>query len=164
MSQKRRCFIMSRRRRKYVNTEAPEVDLLDDDFAENMHAFLRDLKMRDRSPYTIKYYEVELSKFMHTIEDMRLNTRLRTITDALIRDEYVRNMYEERRVKHASVAASLRALRAFFNWAVNRGVIEYSPMDNVTIGDRKTPTIEMFSRDQFRTLFSQPDCKQFVGV
>ena len=155
---------MSRRRRKYVNTEASEVDLLDDDFAENMHAFLRDLKMRDRSPYTIKYYEVELLKFMHTIEDMRLNTRLRTITGDLIKDEYVRYMYEDRRVKHASVAASLRALRAFFNWAVNRGIIESSPMESVVIGDPKPPMIETFSRDQIRTLLSQPDPKLFVGL
>src|SRR5690625_7142283 len=103
MSQKRRCFIMSRRRRKYVNTEAPEVDLLDDDFAENMHASLRDLKMRDRSPYTIKYYEVEMLKSMHTIEDMRLNTRCRTSTGHLIMDEYVMAEYEDRRVRHASL-------------------------------------------------------------
>src|SRR5690625_7186225 len=127
--------MMSRRRRNYVHTEASEVDLLDDDFAENMHAFLRDLKMRDRSPYTIKYYEVELSKFMHTIEDMRLNTRLRTITGDLIRDEYVRYMYEDRRVKHASVAASLRDLCAFFNCSVNRSIIESRCMENVCLGE-----------------------------
>src|SRR5690625_323867 len=147
MSQKRRCFIMTRRRRKYVKTEAPEVDLLDDDFAENMHAFLRDLKMRGRSPYTIKYYEVELSKFMHTIEDMRLKTRLRTITGDLIRDEYVRYMYEDRRVKHASVAASLRALRAVVNRPVNRSILESSPMDAVTVAAPQPPTTDTLRTD-----------------
>src|SRR5690625_5591901 len=104
--------------------------------------------MRDRSPYTIKYYELELSNFMHTIEDMRLNTRLRTITGDLIRDEYVRYMYEDRRVKHASVAAALRALRAVFNWAVGRGIIESSPMESVVIGDPNPPMIERLTRDQ----------------
>src|SRR5690625_7155987 len=41
--------------------------------------------------------------------------------------------------------------------------MESSPMESVTIGDPKPPTIETFNRDQIRTLLSQPDPKLFVG-
>ena len=153
-----------RRRRKYVSTDAPELDLLDDDFLENLNAFLSDLKFRGRSEYTLEYYRRELRKFMYTLEEQRLNTRLRAITGDLIRDEYVRYMYEERGVKHATVAASLRALKAFFNWSIQRGVVNHNPMEDITIGEPKAPTIETFTRDQIRDILSQPDLKLFVGL
>jgi len=152
------------RRRKYVSTDAPELDLLDDDFLENLNAFLSDLKFRGRSEYTLEYYRRELRKFMYTLEEQRLNTRLRAITGDLIRDEYVRYMYEERGVKHATVAASLRALKAFFNWSIQRGVVNHNPMEDITIGEPKAPTIETFTRDQIRDILSQPDLKLFVGL
>lgn len=152
------------RRRMYVNTHAPELDLKDDDFTVNLNAFLSDLKMRDRSPHTIEYYSVNLKSFMHILEDQRFKTRLRDITDDSIRDGYITYMYDVRKVKHASVATTLRAVRAFLNWAVQRRVIESNPMNDITIGDPKPPVIETFSRDQIRDLIAQPDPKMFVGI
>lgn len=152
------------RRRTFVNSSAPEIELKSDDFADNLSDFIAHLKYLERSDYTIEYYRRELRKFMHTLEDMRFKTDLRAITGDLIEGEYIRYMSDEVGVKHATIAATLRALRAFFNWAVNKGVIESSPMAQITIGVPKAPNIETFSRDQLRELFSQPDPKLFVGL
>ena len=152
------------RRRKYVDNHSPEIELLNDDFAENVDVFLNDLKFRNRSQYTIEFYRRELRKFMHTLEDMRFRTNLRAITADLIKDEYVRYMYDEKGVKHATIACSLRALKAFLNWATERGIIEANPMNKIKIGEPKPPTIETFTRDQIRDLLSQPNPKLFVGL
>lgn len=156
--------INGRRRRTTVNVDAPEVHSIDDDFNDCMSSFLRGLKIDDKSDYTIAYYRSQLTRFMHTLEDMRIKTNLRAITREIIEDEYIRYLAEERRLKHASIASALRALRAFFNWAKGRGIIDKSPMDNLVIGEPKPPTIETFSRDQLRDLFRQPDPKMFVGL
>src|SRR5699024_1765980 len=135
-----------------------------DDFHDCMTSFLRGLKIDDKSEYTITYYRSQLTRFMHTLEDMRLKTNLKAITREIIEDEYVRYLSEERRLKHASIASALRALRAFFTWAKGRGIIVKSPMDNVTRGEPKPPTIDTFSGDQLRELFRQPDPRVFVGL
>src|SRR5690625_3138839 len=148
----------------YVADAPAEFDLMDDDFAENLSAFLVDLKLRNRSEYTVDYYRRELRKFMHTLEEQRFKTRLRRLDSTLIKNEYIKYMYEEKGVEHATIAATMRALKAFLNWAVGRGVIEANPMNEITIGSPKAPTIETFTRDQIRDLFSQPDPKLFVGL
>lgn len=152
------------RRRMFVNTHAPELDLKDDDFTVNLEAFLYDLRVRDRSEHTLEYYRVNLRQFMHILEDQRYSTRLRDITDDMIREGFIAYMYDVRKVQHASVATALRAIRAFLNWAVQRRVITKSPMNDITIGDPKPPTIETFTREQIRDLLAQPDPKLFVGI
>src|SRR5690625_4041536 len=109
------------RRRTFVADNSPEIDLMDDDFSENLNVFLSDLKFRDSSKYTIDYYRRELRKFMHTLEEQRFNTRLRRLDSTVIKDGYIRYMYEENGVEHATIAATMRALKAFLNWAVGQG-------------------------------------------
>src|SRR5699024_8449524 len=149
----RRCFYMKRnRRRTFVNNNAPEIELKSDDFADNLADFIAHLKYLERSDYTIEYYRRELRNFMHTLEDMRFKTDLRSIRRDLIECDYIRYMSDEVGGKHATIAATLRALRAFCNWAVSKGVIEPSPMAQITIAVPKAPTIETFSREQLREL------------
>src|SRR5699024_12387228 len=89
---------MSRRRRYVVNSNNndPLIDSTkDDDFDENVSYFLSHLKMKGRSVYTILYYKRELRKFMVTLEEGGVATRLRRLTSDIIMDEY---RSEERRV------------------------------------------------------------------
>lgn len=155
---------MSKRRRNYVNVSNVEVDLIDDDFDELMHAFLREQRLKKLSKYTIEYYQRELTKFMHTIEKFGYTTRLRRLNDHLIRDVFVKYMYEKRNAKHATVDATMRALKAFLNWAVGKGVIESSPLVNIDIGKPRPRQIETFTREQIREILKQPDLKMFVGL
>ncbi len=158
---------MSRRRRYVVNSNSkdPLIDnTKDDDFDENISSFLSYLKMKGRSVYTILYYKRELRKFMITLEEGGIETRLRRLTSDIIMDEYVMYLAEERGAKHGTIAAALRALKAFLNWAVSRGIIDYNPMNDVPIGKVKPKTIETFTRDQIRNILAQPDRELFIGL
>ena len=95
---------------------------------------------------------------MHTLEEQRFKTRLRRLDSMIIKDGYIRYMYEEKGVEHATIAATMRALKAFLNWAVGQGVIEKNPMNDITIGTPKAPMIETFTRDQIRVLFPDQFC------
>jgi len=155
---------MRKKRRTYVPNYSPEVDLMDDDFADNMQTYLNSLLSAGRSAYTIEYYRTKLRYFMRYLEGEGISTRLRKITSDILESDFIRHLREDRKLKHGSIAAYLRALRAFFNWAVSRGIIATSPLDDIVIGDPKTPAIETFSRDQLHAILSQPDPQLFIGL
>src|SRR5690625_3320210 len=151
-------------RRKYVTLSEVETDLIEDDFDECIELFIADLRAKNRSHYTLEFYRRELRKFMMTLERIGHTTRLRRLTSDLITDEYVRYMLDEKGVRHATVASTLRALRSFLNWATTKSIISESPMDSVEIGVAKHRTIETFTREQIREILAQPDRKLFVGL
>ena len=153
----------NRRRRTTVSVYSPEIDLLDDDFYDCLLAFLRHQKDNERSPYTIEYYRRSLTNFANILEERRFKSDLRAITGDSIEQGYVRYAYDELGLKHATVASTLRAVRAFLNWAVGK-YIEYNPMDSIVIGTPKPPKIETFSREQLKAIMSQPDPQLFVGL
>lgn len=144
-----------------VNTNSP--GFINDDFEDNVAAFIRYTRTNNRSADTIKYYEQKLGNFMRTLEEQDVSTRLQRITYDTIVDHYIDYVTEVRGNKYTSVATVLRAIRAFFNWAVTRGVIDVSPMTGIVISDPKTGAVETFSREQLRDLFRQPDLETFVG-
>src|SRR5690625_460186 len=100
---------------------------------------------------------------MNVLEEKRLKTNLRAITSDLIKNEYIRYEMDEKGVKHATIASTLRALRAFFNWAKGK-IVDKNPLDDIVIGDPKAPEINTFTRDQIRDILSQPDLKMFAGL
>src|SRR5690625_2259616 len=156
------------RRRKYVENSSVNNlinETKDDDFDENISSFLTYLRTLDRSPHTLEFYEKELRKFMVTLENKRIKTNIRSLTSDIITDEYILYNVDELNTKYATIAATLRALRAFLNWAVNKErIIKNSPMEEITIGKVRPRTIETFSRSQLRDLFEQPDLSLFVGI
>src|SRR5699024_11458526 len=111
-------FFSSRRRHTRSKRDwSSDVCSSDLDFDENVSYFLSHLKMKGRSVYTILYYKRELRKFMVTLEEGGVATRLRRLTSDIIMDEYVMYVSEEKGARHASIAATLRAVKAFLNWA-----------------------------------------------
>lgn len=94
---------------------------------------------------------------------MSFKSDLRSITGVLITDEYIRYARDEKGVKHATIASTLRALRSFLNWAKREGVIKDNPMDGIPITKPPSSDIETFTREQIRQLFMQPDLETFVG-
>src|SRR5699024_9925147 len=158
---------MSRRRRYVVNSNNndPLIESTkDDDFDENVSSFLAHLKMKDRSVYTVLYYKRELRKFMTTLEEGGVATRLRRLTSDIIMDEYVMYVSEEKGAKHASIAATLRALKAFLNWAISRGIISQNPMNEDSNGKVKSNTDEPFTPDKGLTILAQTERELFTGV
>lgn len=135
----------------------------EDDFEENIESFIRAQKAKNLSDFTIKYYRITLYSFMNILEEQGSTTRLRRITSDMIEDLYVSYLLDVKRLKYTSVASGLRSLRAFFNWAKGRGIIDESPMKYIRISKPSSRELETFSREQIRELLQQPDIETFVG-
>src|SRR5690625_6062270 len=95
-----------------------------DDFEDNLTAFIRSSRAANRSDETIRYYREQLGSFMRTLEKQGVATRLQRLTSDIITEHFIEYSLEVRRVKYSTVATCLRAVRAFLNWAEDRGVIE----------------------------------------
>lgn len=157
---------MRKRRRSFItesNSQSNLPGFSSDDFEENVTAFLRSVKARNRSIHTIDYYRKELIVLRKVLETQNLSTRLNRITGDMIERNFIAYSLEHKGVKYSTVATSLRAYRAFFNWAVSRGIIEVSPMADIIINTPKNTAIETYSREQIRELFRQPNLETFVG-
>src|SRR5690625_7849193 len=101
---------------------------------------------------------------MRKLEKQCVATRLQLLTSYIITEHFIEYSLEVRRVKYSTVATCLRAVRAFLNWAVERGVIEKSPMKGITISAPKVVEVETFTRDQFNEILRQPNLETFVGL
>jgi len=156
-----------RRRRTFISASNSRKELpglnTEDDFEENVESFIRTQKSKNLSNFTIKYYRNTLYSFMSILEKQGATTRLRRITGDMIEDLYVSYLLDVKRLKYTSIASGLRSLRAFFNWAKGRGIIEESPMKYVKISKPDSRELETFSREQIRELLQQPDLETFVG-
>lgn len=152
------------RRRYYAEVHVDEVEQVNDDYFDCLAEFLEELRFKKRSNYTIEFYTKELRLFADTLEKQKISTRLRTITSTTIKHDFVLYREQEHKVKHATINATLRALRAFLNWAKDNRVISENPMDEIVISEAKPREIETFSREQIYQILSQPDPKLFVGL
>lgn len=74
-----------------------------------------------------------------------------------------RNSIEAGR-KETTFNATLRAVRALFNFLFNENYILNNPMDNVKLVKQKKTVVETFNRDQLHQLFRQADKSTFTGI
>ena len=160
---------MSRRRRRGLITESNSAHLNADmpgysvyDYEDNVEAFLRAVKVRNRSADTIVYYRRQLLNFRKILESQGISTRVDRITKAIIEQNFIEHSLEERGHKYTTIATRLRAIRAFFNWLVSEKVLKESPMQGIVISDVDTE-IETYSREQIIDLLRQPNLETFVG-
>ncbi len=158
---RRRTFIAESNESDGINIGSP--GFIDDDFETCSEAFLRYVRSNNRSKDTIAYYRKSLRIFEKALADQGMSTRLQRITEDVISEGFIRYSLDVKQVKYVSVATSLRAVRAFLNWAVSKSIITVSPMRGIKIGAAKTKDIETFTREQLRDIFRQPDLETFVG-
>lgn len=135
-----------------------------DDFEDNVEAFLRSRRAANRSSETIRYYREQLGVFMRVLELQNVATRLQRLTSDIITEHYIEYSLDVKKVAYSTVATGLRAVRAFLNWAVTRGIIESSPMKGIVISAPKIVELETFTRDQFNDILRQPNLETFVGL
>lgn len=151
------------KRRHFVNISVDEIEQINDDFYDCLSAFIDDLKLKNRSDYTIEYYNNELRHFARILEKQGISTRLNKITAENIKNDYIKYRLNKDGVRHTTINTSLRALRAFFNWAEGK-YTKHNPMREIEITKAKHREVETFSREQIYDLLSQPDPKLFVGL
>lgn len=159
---------MARRRRTYI-TESNDAHLNADlpgykalDFTDNLQAFLRSVKARNRSNDTIRYYRNTLTRVRDILEMQEVPTKLDRITKNTIEENFIIYSMEELGISYGTVATRLRSLRAFCNWLKSEGYIADNPMKGIVISNVNSEVIT-YSRDQLTELFRQPDLETFVG-
>lgn len=159
---------MARRRRTFI-TESNNADLNADlpgyaamDFTDNMEAFLRAIKARNRSADTIKYYRNTLTRIRDILEAQGVNTKVNRISRRTIEEDFIVHSMEDLGMAYGTVATRLRSLRAFFNWLKSEGIIDNNPMKGIVINNVESDVIT-YTRDQLMEMFRQPDLETFVG-
>ncbi len=134
-----------------------------EDFETSLHLFLRDCKIRNLSESSLKYYRNELIAFRGLLEDQDLPTHPSKITIKTIKENVIYYMMETLGRKESSINTRLRAIRAFFNFLYREGMLEYNPVQELSLIKQKKEIIEAFSREQLRDIFRQPNQSTFTG-
>ncbi|WP_212508633.1 tyrosine-type recombinase/integrase [Litoribacterium kuwaitense] len=155
---------MVRRRNKLDDTILQKTDAAAvEDYESAVSLFLRELKVRNRSEYTVKYYARELLKAGGMLERAGVDTSPERITAKDIKTHIILRMMDEKR-KDTTVNARLRALRAFFNYLVDEKLIKESPFNTVSLVTQQSRYIESFTKEQMRALLAAPAKETFTGV
>ncbi|TPE67966.1 recombinase XerD [Halalkalibacterium halodurans] len=156
---------LSRRRKNVINTvKVEEQTVIDvEDFETSVHLFLRDRKIKNLSEHTLKYYRTELLGTMRQLERQGVETHPSTITDRTIKENVILDLMEAGR-KETTINARLRALRSFFGFLSDEGMIAQNPFDDVGLIKQHKEIIQTFTRAQLREILSQADQGTFTGV
>lgn len=155
---------MTKRRMSISSTAFNVRESADDDYAFNANLFLAYCTAKDLAARTLIYYETQLDYFRRYLDRRGAATRLGRLTASLIESEFIRPRLTEDGVEYVTVASVLRAVRAFLNWALKKGIITETPFDSIEIRKPKSTEIETFSNEQLRTILAQPNPETFVGV
>lgn len=157
---------MARRKNKLVAEEhvgPPKVSVECEDFDTCVHMFLRDARIRNLSAHTLRYYRNELTALRGILEAQDVSTRPDRITLEVIRQNVILYMMETLGRKETSINTRLRAIRAFFNYLHNEGMLEDNPGADLKLIKAKKEVVETFSRDQVRDILRQPNQATFTG-
>jgi len=130
------------------------------DLATAVEAFLDYCRAKNLSANTIVYYRYRLDALKRYLEGAAPGTTPGEITPPVVRGFIA----EETRHNSASTANhSVITLRAFFNYLVQDGFLEASPMSRVERVRQPRPIIQTFTLEQIQAIIGS--CrKDFVGV
>lgn len=153
-----------RRRRRHIELETAQQKRLEyaEDFDTLLHLFLRDCRIRNLSDKTLIFYRQELTKFRNILERQDLDTTPAKITDKHIKENLILRMMDDNAAE-ATINATLRAVRTFFNFLERESYVLQNPMETVKLVKEKKTILQTFNRDQLRAILRQPDLRTFVG-
>lgn len=114
-----------------------------------MAAFVASLRARDRSPATLRAYRGDLERFISWSAERALTGPSR-ITRRTLRD-YLATMNREGD-ERTSIARRRASLRAYFAWALERGLIDEDPAARVSAPRPNSRLPEIVGREQLGAL------------
>jgi site-specific recombinase XerD len=146
-----------------------------------LEGFLFSLKAEGKSSRTINYYQDLLLPFLNYVSSKNWSENLNQIDTQKIREflnwtgsrnwEYnvgngtIRNL----QAKPSTAWPYFRALRRLFNWAIEEGYIESSPLKSIHFKQPKAPPVEGYTRDELQRLLAVCDLdiknrSRFTGI
>lgn len=135
---------------------------LETDYDACLNAFIRRCKIRNLSEDTIKYYDQKLTLFRNILEKQRIPTDPTKMSLEIIQNNVILYLMDGK-YKASSVNALLRAVRAFYNYLHDNGMVEHNPVRKLALVKAQKTVIETFSRDQLLRLLDQPNVATFTG-
>jgi integrase/recombinase XerC len=123
----------------------------------NIEAFLQFLQTEDRAERTIEGYTRDLEKFLAWFEKTTGRKPEPAIITPLDVREYRRHLQSERRLKPASVNRRLAALRVYFRWATETGLIASNPAMSIKMVPQAERSPRWLERDEVYALLREVD-------
>ena len=104
------------------------------------------------SPYTVRGYVADLERFGRWFEKTNgEGLRLRDVTPVDVRD-YKAHMQTVKKFKPATINRRLAALRAYFAWAIEEGLISEDPVRVRNVEEPQTAPRSISEREYHRLL------------
>lgn len=136
---------------------------LETDYDACLNDFIKRCKIRNLSEDTVKYYWQKLTLFRDLLEQQRISTDPTKMSLEIIQNNIILYLMDNGNYKASSINALLRAVRAFYNYLYENGMIEHNPVRKLALVKAQKKVIETFSRDQLLRLFDQPNTATFTG-
>jgi site-specific recombinase XerD len=130
------------------------------DLSDLVDSWRRDLRARNLAPKTIKTYGDSGDQLAAWLEDAGVSSWADATRNHV--REFVTHLIETRSAATASVR--FRALQQLFNWLVDEGEIDASPMDKLrppTVPEQETPVLSI---DDARALVKECGGRDFASV
>ena len=130
--------------------------------------FILTKQTEDKSPRTVEYYEENLNRFLWYVEKEKWPDDIRLLDEWHLREflGYVAtekhrwgllgNGSETSRNKacHTTVHHYFVVLCCFFNWAVNQGFLNESPMAKIRVSKPKPKVISPYSTEEIKKMLT----------
>ncbi|MHB1125721.1 MAG: tyrosine-type recombinase/integrase [Bacillota bacterium] len=124
--------------------------------------FIRDRKLMNARPQTIKWYVQHLRYFKNHLTCCNLPSSPAEITLDMV-ENFILHQRDEHANKPESVNGKIRVLKAFFTFLEKKGILQESPLKNLRQVRQTSHIVPTFTEDQIRALLRQPDLSTFTG-
>jgi integrase/recombinase XerD len=141
---------------------SPIVLVNTDDLDSVLQEFLDYCRTKNLSPHTIGYYRDRLRQFLGFCLNRLGVTDINSVSSASVRAylaDAVDSDYPTATINHA-----IKAARAFFNYLVDEGRLQTSPLARTKLLRAERKIIQTFSTDHINRLLSECNRKTFVGL
>lgn len=116
---------------------------------------------RNLSPFTVRNYSTDILHFFSFLKSERIGS-LEEVNHSLVR-KYLGKLLEEKIVR-ASIARKMSALRSFFRYLNQEGLVRNDPVSKVSGPKREKRLPDFLSSEEMRLLLDAPDGSTPHGI
>ncbi|MHB1421299.1 MAG: tyrosine-type recombinase/integrase [Bacillota bacterium] len=118
-----------------------------------LELFIRDRKLINARPQTIRWYMQHLRYFSSYLSCYKLPTAPAEVTLDMVED-FILHQRDERANKSESINGKIRVLKAFFGFLEKKGIMEENPLKNLRQVRNTRHIVPTFTEDQILDGFS----------
>ena len=132
---------------------------------KDLENFLRYLKAERRySDHTVNSYKIDLSQFIHFLEDQIFEDKVRAVS---VDKKDIRQYIEELFVyglNKRSISRKLSSIKSFFKYLQRIRKIEHNPVTEIHTPKLDKPLPTVLDENEIQKLMDLPDKRDFKGV